>query len=144
MPQQADRPYPGVTWAGVTPSHPDLRQGPRSHWQTREKGVRNEHFPQGRHPWTGVHATLEGAEAPVALASRPAQSHTEGTTGPANRVRRLPDHSGASTEQTPWGGHPGRMEKGKRVLGNNLLISNLILYTPGHASLFPTLPGVQQ
>lgn len=97
-----------MTWAGVTPLHPDLRQGPRSHWQTREKGVRSEHFPQGRHPWTGVHGTLEGAEAPVALAGWPAQSHTEGTAGPANRVRRLPDHSGASTERTTWGGCPGR------------------------------------
>ena len=29
------------------------------------------------------------------------------------------------------------LEKGKRVLGNNFLISNLILYIPGHASLLP-------
>lgn len=36
-PQQADRPCPGVTQAGVTPSHPDLHQGPRSHWRTRER-----------------------------------------------------------------------------------------------------------
>lgn len=35
------------------------------------------------------------------------------------------------------------LEKGKRVLGNNFLIST-ILYIPGHASLFPTLPGVQR
>lgn len=33
------------------------------------------------------------------------------------------------------------LEKGKRVLGNNFLVSTLILYIPGHASLFPTLPG---